>query len=393
MNGIQQSTSLAPPATSLYIQSPVRNYARGRLEELAAELTRVDAGVAIAPTAKLPDLRLMPDGVTETDGYAYTYCGFSDLCRILAGGLITFLPDLAGAAGRQAFDPELSDIQTAIGIFNLVLTRRFRLLQDKQVVINKADHTIDGLVGSQHRFLDNRAILDSAEEAVQGTSHPEQFYGATLAGRRLTLFYRSASPLFTIRLDGGRQEHFWTGHYLCNGESGRMSLRGTVALFNQFGTSLGTFTGSGGTIRHVGQNCSRRATQLISRAFAMTQDSDALQAGVRQLVGTHLRLDGPESQLVQNMERLRRLFVRRKISTGIANDILDFTVWTGADAAPMEPGAIDPIDAYASAARLRTGYDLYCAMVRRSLRLDPLRREQVEQLANDLLLGSIRLYQ
>lgn len=390
MSGLEFSSFVfQQPATTLFVVSAPRNYRYTQHDELAADLARLDAGITLFPRPTLADLMLTPQGRTESSGFRYTWIGFSDICRHLSPGLAKCLPHIAGVTGEFAHDAELSDVQAAISMFNMALQLRYAKLRDKQLIVNAEDGTIDGLVGTNHCLLANSTLLAIADAAASSSTPGEQFYAATTVGRRLVLYYREVAPAFRVT-HRDRAGKFWLGHYLCNGEAGRMSLRGASALYGQVGLSIGGFSAAS-VLYHAGSQLEQQATRLLSRLFAAKTLLQPCQHGLARLAELNLRLCGPERDL--QLARLRRALVRRHLSLRLVNDVLDRTIRQGADKHPIDLARMDPIDGLGEAARLRTGFDLYCALLRCSRQLsDPRRRERLAQAAHDLMLDKFRLF-
>lgn len=376
------------PVTSrqLYANPGGVAFRRGELSRLDAYLATKDANTSVLPITALEDVLLTPEGVTQADGYRYTAMGFAQIAQEVATGLSMLLSDVSGAVRRPDAEPTHYDLPAAISMFNTVLTLRFDLLQRKRIIRDDQEQLIDGIVGSNTRFMENRGFFQQAAASTQLSGIPVEFFAAKSAGRRLTLWFRSQSPVFQVFVDRTPVE-FWAGYYFFNGEATGTSLRGTDAIFTPYGCALGPFP-KGGRVRHYGTNFLRRAEALFNRLMERELKLDIMQDGAERLLQTSLKLVGDDEERAFQRERLIQVLCRRGIGQYVATDIVDNAMLVGSDRKPQPAHRrVDPTGIFAG----RTAFDLYCSLLRRSKNLGLGRRERVEQVAYDLLLGKFKV--
>ncbi len=364
----------------------IRQFRASEGDELAAYLARRDRATRLLPIEQLATLAMNPDGTTQQGGYRYTVAGFQQLAQVLAPGLSTLVPELAGCFRRANAAQEFFDLTAAISLFNSVLTLRFELLQQKRLICNDQTKVLEGLAGSAHQCFDNQAVYRQATAAMQAAAVPTQFFGGEVVGRRLSLWYRSQAPL--CRITQARQEYpFWTGYYFCNGEATGTSLRGTLAIYNRWGSCLERFQ-PGFRVMHAGRFFERRSEQLFQTVVGRTQDVRVLRPHLEDLLRRNLKLTGDEDARLQQQGRLTRILARRReIPQLVAADIVRKAMYVGQDKQPRT--AQEMADPQLLAAR--TEYDLFCALLRQSRKLGPSRREHLEHVAYDLLMQNLKL--
>lgn len=375
------------PTRSLYWRPPVRRFISGQEAALDTYLEQLDNNSSVWPVQGVEDLLLTPDGVTQSGGYRYTWAGFSQIAQELAAGLSTVIPDIAGCDRRPDVDaPELYDLTTAISLFNAVITLRFDWLRTKKIIRNNKHKLIEGLVGPLHKFLDNRSLYHQANEAIKGAPLPVRFQMALLIGRRLSLWYRTEAAVFTIRTPAPHQ--FWTGYYFSNGEAAGVSLRAAEALYMRYGCALGSFRDL--AVNHRGKNFASRAGLMFDKIMEREPKIAEIHECVERLLHTSLNVVGTRDEREQRQLKLAQLFWRKGVvNQGTARDLVYNALCVGRDVADQNLQAF--LDPSAKSFEHRTAYDLYCSLVRRSKELGVSRREKIEQMAYELLLGKLKV--
>jgi hypothetical protein len=378
---------MAPPQDgerSLYVKPPMRRFKPGESEKLDQYLADLELRTKIRPVSAVADLAMLPDGTTAK-GYRYTSLGFNQLAYELSPGLSTIVPDLAGCKRKPEDELARFDLGAAIGVFNSVLALRFDLLKRQRMVCDGDRKLIDGLLGPKRQYLKNREMLQSANGALAG--HRDiQFFAAELIGRRLTIWYRSIEPVFTISCRGMKHP-FYRGYYFCNSESSGTGLRGTDVYFGKQGCALGPFR-SGTRMAHVGRNFGKRSEKLFGAVVERDPNTKKVADYLPGLALTSLNVIGTEEERAQQTTKLVHTLTRgRKISKWVAQDVVQNALTVGADDKELAPGDLLRPQPFEK----RTAYDLFCALIRRSRGLGLERRENVEHVAYELMLGKLKL--
>lgn len=378
---------MAPTAAgerSLYVKPPQRRFKPGEFEKLDDYLDALEKRTYIDDIKSVTDLAMMPDGRTAA-GNRYTAIGFNQLAYELSPGLSTLVPDIAGCHRKPEDEIERFDLGAAISVFNSVLSLRFDLLKRQRIVRDGDRMLIDGLLGPKRQYLRNREMLQSASEALLG-QRDIQFYAAELVGRRLALWYRSREPVFTISCRG-MAHPFYRGYYFCNSEASGTGLRGTDVYFTKHGCAMSPFR-NGTRMAHVGRNFGKRAEKLFGNVVDREPNTKKVQAYLPGLVTTSLNIIGTEEEREQlQMKLVHTLSRGRKISKWVAQDVVQNALHVGADDQPLS--GVDLLRAQPF--EKRTAYDLFCALIRRSRVLNLERRENVEHVAYELMLGKLKL--
>lgn len=369
---------------SLYVKPPMRRFKPGECSKLDKYLEDLELRTKIVPVSCVADLAMQPDGATAS-GNRYTAIGFTQLAYELSPGLSTLVPDLAGCKRKPEDELERFDLGAAISVFNSVLTLRFDLLKRQRMVCDGDRKLIDGLLGPKRQYLRNREMLQSCNDALAGHRGIE-FFAAEIMGRRLTLWYRSRDPVFTISCRGMKHQ-FYRGYYFCNSESSGTGLRGTDVYFGKYGVALGPFR-AGTRMAHVGRTFRKRSEKLFGAVVERELNTKKVGDYLPSLVLTSLNVVGTEEERAQQITKLVHTLTRgRKISKWVAQDVVQNALAMGADEQGLSPGDLLRPQPYEK----RTAYDLFCALIRRSRGLGLERRENVEHVAYELMLGKLKL--
>lgn len=369
---------------SLYVKPPQRRFKPGECEKLDNYLDALEKRTRIEDITKVEELAMMPDGRTAA-GNRYTAIGFNQLAYELSPGLSTLVPDVAGCRRKPEDELELFDLGAAISVFNSVLTLRFALLKRQRIVRDDEHMLIDGLLGPKRQYLRNREMLQAANDALMG-QREVQFFAAELVGRRLAIWYRSREPVFKISCRG-MSHPYYRGYYFCNSEASGTGLRGTDVYFTKHGCAMSPFR-NGTRMAHVGHNFGKRSEKLFGNVTDREPNTKKVQAYLPGLVTTSLNIVGTEEEREQQKLKLIHTLARgRKISKWVAQDVVQNALHVGADDQEMSPVDLLRAQPYEK----RTAYDLFCALIRRSRALNLERRENVEHVAYELMLGKLKL--
>jgi hypothetical protein len=388
-NGSYSTTSAVvqalsqPTAGGLYTEPVVRFFQHHEADAFDKALHAVDRATSVVNVSDINELLLSPTGQTLVGNRRYTAEGFMHIARTLSSGLWTLLVDISGGRRRPLVDPDSYDAVAAINIFNATLRLRFSQLDGKRLILTP--QRIEGL-GPSYCYMDNRTLFQAAQETIELSPVPTLFLGASLIGRRMNIWYRSREPMFSVPV-GGKRRHFWTGYYIANGEVTGVSLRGAEAIYNSFGNCLGSLTEQGQRVIHAGTTFTQRVERMLSRLISREPDVERLRERFVQLAATSLNLVGSEEVRQQREARILQILGRRSLPRSIAGDVLSNAICVGSDTT-LRPSHVMLT---AETAAARTAYDLFCGLVRVGKKVGLDRREKLEQIAYELLLGKLKL--
>jgi hypothetical protein len=323
---------------------------------------------------------LGPDGTTQAGNFQYDVTSFRQVTQVLAPGLSTLLPDLAGAVRRQGLTDTHVDVTQARRIFNDLIVLRFSLLRNFRLLRNERLGTIDGLVSHTHRRLENAELLDIVEEVIGEAPRRTVFHGGAVVGRRCVLWYRAATPMFVFPVDG-RPHSFYCGYYFHNGEATGHSVRCSLTVFTRYGTCLAPFTKTN-RIKHSGRDFHLRLGKMLASTVVQEIPYAVLQEGVQNLMATPLGFEtGPNHDQKAVAKRIVRNLRNLGMPMNWAQSCLDETLLVGRTQQRPDRPVPRLDELYAS----RTFFDLFASCVRMARQLPTSRRETVEHVAYRLL--------
>lgn len=327
------------------------------------------------------------DGTTKRGGYRYTSISFKQVAQLLAPGLSTILPDLSGDIKRKNVDEAMTDVHRAREIFNTFVTLRIPLLRTYRLLRNEDEKTIDGIIGQKHRSLENLTMLSATSDAISAVaSRDMEFHAGLVTGRKLVLWYRSNTPMFTMDIDD-TQWPFHYGYYFCNAESTGTSVRGSLTVYTKHGTCMAPFT-KGSRVTHIGRDFSQRLSKMFQHILGADVPVKQFSDGLAKLLDTPLNY-------VNLDERGRRAFERKIVRAlqevglpqGWAKECFNNTLSTGR----VRPQDLKPSRNFKRLYESRTYFDVLCPIIRMAAQLPGSRREAVEQAAYKVLIGKLSM--
>lgn len=353
-------------------------------QQLTEYLNGVERNTTICPITSPEELMYGRSGRTQRGEYRLTALSFRQLCKILAHGLSTLLPELAGVVARADIDDELTDFRRAREIFNGIVTLRFPLLRQYRLLRNEQAKLIDGVVGQKHRSLDNATMFERVNEAVQETASGVVFHTAVVTGRKMTVWYRHPEPLFVVDVDG-QPWSFHRGYYFRNAESTGTSVCGSLTIFTRQGTCMMPFTKQG-RVMHIGRDFQQRLSKMFQHVLATTVDAQQLQAGVERLLTTPLGY-------AELGDKARRAFEKEIVhnlsALGLPQRWAAECFENALTVGRADPRQLSPARSPRQVLATRTYFDVLCPLLRMARSLPSNRRESVEQVAYRMLTGKL----
>jgi len=251
-----------------------------------------------------------------------------------------------------------------------------------RLLVNHGDHLIDGLIGARHATADSALLYSEIVDAMKTARYPSVFQAAIVVGRRMSAWYRSKDPVFSVKVNGEPQP-FWVGTYFCNGDATQKSLKATTTLFNRFGGCLAKFDRKGREI-HLGKDFFQRASRMFVYVAQKELPISRYRESIGRLVDTSLEMSGSGDDRERRIE-----FVAARLSplpSRLAVDIVRQAVNVGCDLEPRPE-----ITLTKTVFSTRSQYDLFCSLLRVARTMGMERRETIERIAYDLMLGRIKL--
>lgn len=370
-------------APSLFCDPPVAKFGEKQETEFVAHLRRTDADTLVTPLMQIEELELTLTGETKQDAYRFTSVGFVQTCQMLASGLSTFAPNLVYEERSGIPDPDQHDLLLGITTFNGTLALRFKQLARMRVVRHTPSKLIHGIVGFQYTFTENADVYTVLAETVRRSAIKMKFLGGVTVGRRMSVWFRSLTPVFKIIIDGQPHE-FWVGYYFCNGEATGSSLQATQVIYNRFGCCLRPH--AAGKERHSGRDFAQRAAGLFERVVERDWALQQYEEHLYRLRETSLGVVGTEEERNKQIQKIAEALSRRRMRQKVALDFVHNALAVGADLKERQPYERMSGAMIAN----RNGYDLFCALVRGAKQLGMDRREQAEMAAYEVFTGKIK---
>jgi len=367
----------------LYVQPEVVTFSHRQAEDLSSHLRQMDTGTSVYPVSDATEFQLDEEGRTRVGGYRFTSSAFFQTAQIVAPGLSRFLPDLSGSIPLPDEYADLVDGRLAISLWNELVDLRFPRFRFHRVIRNEDGKTIEGLMGSKHQYLENLALYQYANEAMQNHQPSVRMYAAQLIGRRLALWFRNQTPMFSIQV-GEEAWPVYYGYYFTNGEATGTSVRGTLAIFTRKGICLGPYKRRGGRVTHTGKDFFQRLGKMFTGVTSAEVPEEAIREGAESLLtkslGFTVEMDrqGRRDQTKMLVHTLSHLGVPQNLAAEVVEEGLTVGRSLGqANFRPMEQ--VDRL--YAS----RTTIDLFVPLLGLAKKLDLSRREKLEQAAFEIL--------
>jgi hypothetical protein len=371
----------------LYVSPEAREFVdKAELDEW---LRGVDDNTLVRPPASADEVILNKDGRTADGNHRYTVNSFDTVCRALAPGLSSLVPNLAGENQRARRKKEFCSFEDALLVFNTLVATRFdaELIQC-QFVFNEREKIIEGVLGPKTKYLDNSLFFQLVDETlVSAFGTDVEFYEAHLAGRRMLLRYCRKEPLCEVRPADGHSFHaIHRGYHFSNSESGDASVRAAPLYVEPVSgaSCLGSFSKSKTRMIHAGREFHSRLNSLLSAAV-MTGGADSAVSRAVQVAATReLQLPLPAHERFEEhvLELVENISGYGTITNNLAQKIVSHAVYVGAF--PTEDNQYRALRD--SQITRRTKYDLYRAITTEAIKLPIRQRESVEQAAYAYLL-------
>lgn len=378
---------------NLYVASSVKQFgstgSNTPLASLEEYLRKTDSDTSLRYIRDIGEIQLTIDGKTVSDGYRFTVQAFRQAAQIMGPGISKFLPDLAGMTGSiEEVRSLLVDGHSAIRFWNELADLRFPLFERYRIIRNEQERTIEGFVSHKHQYLENLWLYREAVETLTRQVQNVSVYAASLAGRRFSLWFRRNDPVFSINVDG----QFWPcygGYYFTNGEATGTSVRGTIAVFTPKGVCLGAYRKFGKRITHVGRDFMERIGGMFESVVHNDVPWDKLEAGANAMLTKSLgyKADWRDDQRKERSKKISHslgiLGVQRNLAAEVTSLALSVGRYHGLDAVE-----------WSQASQLYTGrtvLDLFVPLLGLARRIDAARREKLEQVAFDILMGRLLL--
>jgi hypothetical protein len=371
---------------TLYCRPPLKSFRQGEDKALERYLAEVERNTTICPIADPEELVIGPDGTTRRGGYRFTSNSFRHVAQLLAPGLSKFLPDLAGEVLRKDVDEEMLDAHHARDIFNKLAHLRFPALRRCRLLRDEKAKTIDGVVGQKHRSLENLNMLDATRSALESNGSDLRLYAASVASRKLMLWYRACEPMFTRDIHGYPWS-FYHGYYFRNSESTGTSVRGGFTVFTKHGSCLTPFTKQS-RVSHIGRDFTKRLSKMFQYILGSEVPRQALATSVDSMTQTSLGYTATDDK---ERRKFKASFIKALGSLGLpqrwAGEAFEDTLAIGSlDMLGRQPLLLTSRD-YAQ----RTHFDIFCPLVRMARDLPMAQRERVEQVAYKVLTGKFEI--
>lgn len=366
----------------LYTDPTVARFNSKQEDRLATFLQAQDAKTIASPIQNIEELQLLPDGCTVRSSNRYTSIGLARLSGVLSYGLWPLISEIGGTASYMEGGSPATDLQVAINIFNSVLSMRFSRVRNMRLLVNQGDRLIDGLIGARHAMAESALLYAEIVDVMKTARYPSVFQAAIVVGRRMSAWYRSKDPAFSVKINGEEQP-FWVGSYFCNGDATQKSLKATTTLFNRFGGCLAKFDRQGREI-HLGRNFFQRASRMFDYVAQKELPVNRYRESIGRLVDTSLGMTGSVEERDQRIEAIAAKL--SPLSARLAVDIVRQAVNVGSDNEPRPEATLTKLVFSA-----RSQYDLFCALLRTARTTGMERRETIERVAYDLMMGRIKL--
>lgn len=360
-------------------------FREGQFDKLLAHLDSLNDRTLLNPIQAPEDVLLRDTGHTMEGNRQLTTLSLKQLCQHTAAGLSVLLADVAGI-NRRRRDPEACSAITAVKVFNLLVTLRFHSddgLFNRQLVVDTERNTIDGVLGSNYKYLAHADLAQAASQALEGMPRAVIFDSAALVGRHMTITWRNMSPYFVI---GGKLP-IYGGYTLTNSEAGECSVSaGMTLLIGEQGVRCVQPLQSSARTAHAGKNFKRRLTSILGSVLAASDRLEAQATQLRALVQYPLNAVSATGEVIAgNRRRIYRRLVRDGVKPHIAQEIINDTL------AGTHTG--EPTRESLRQASTRTVYDLVLAICDRATTYPYQIRAALEQAAFSLIIKPINSHE
>jgi hypothetical protein len=368
---------------TLYDKPATLCFSQSKLVSLQHALEQLDSSTTILSVQGLEELTLRADGRTTVGGYRYTSVAFHQLTGMLARGSATLLRDLSGSQRRPG---QAANGQLARRVFNDILALRLPSLTGCRLVRNEAGKVIDGLLGPNHRILENSALLKQVQSVAATTERGMGFFAGVLMGRRLMLWYREPQAV-AVTVAEGKTWNLYPGFYFANGEVRGTGMRGTAALLTPRGCCLGDYSEYGDRMAHQGRNFEHRLDKLFrtlcSREFPLAR----LVVGLQLLAQTPLGFG--ESPIDPQDHQHKRWLAHRLGDLHVPANLAKLVVEHAVRVSSVQPELPWPVTM--SMRAQRTALDFWSALITVARRLPLAKRELLERAGWHMLHNGFQI--
>lgn len=368
----------------IYTTPRLQTFGPSQVHKLTGVLQQLDQDTTVHHLDDPSEFQLDHEGRTVKDGFQFTAAAFSQVAQQMGPGLSKFIPDITGTAVLPESRHTLVDATEAIRFWNHVVDLRFSLFQRYRVIRNVKTRTIEGLVGHKHHYLENLALYREACESI-AVHHPNvRAYAASLVGRRLAIWFRSTSSLFTHQVDDEAWP-FHYGYYFTNGEATGNAVRGTLAIYSRAGACLGDFKKYGARVCHTGKSFQQRLGQMFAKVIETEIPLDKLRVNSEKMMTQSLGFDPAwdKNQRNRHIRKLTHAVTVLGIPNTQAADVVNHALTSGRDRGQNAPTMRQLNILYSQ----RTLLDLYVPLLWTARETEISRREKIEQAAFDVLTG------
>jgi hypothetical protein len=357
--------------------------------ELGRNLRDTDAATSHDSLEDADDVCLDTHGATLNNGCRFTESAFKQIASHVCPGLSTFISDYSGTVASEHNQRGVQvDGVKAVTTWNELIRRRFHRFQAYRLVRNNSEKLIEGIISRKYSYLDNYALFNEACAALEANQRGVDFYGGLVIGRRVILWFRAETPMFTIEVDG-KTWPFYHGYYFTNGEATGNAVQGTIAVFTPAGICLGGFKEYGGKLKHSGKNFHLRLGQMFTKVSQVEFPIESLQTGATALGKQSLGFE-PLWEKAEQEERIKEIVTRLQM-VGVAQrdgrDILQAALSHGRKGEGAGELVMETSRKYAG----RKLIDLFVTMLTVARKIDLKKREKLEQAAFQLLMGTTQI--
>ncbi len=348
---------------------------------------------------KESDVLLDGKGLVQSR-YRMTSPALSQLCSVLAPGLVQTVQSLAGMRKRTKDHPsETYSVKRAISLLNDMIRGRFSLLErGYRFILDRRNRRIEGVVGPKYRFLSNLEMYQRADAFV-GQVGSGVFFEAALTGRRLQLRYKNVARAFALPTPTSRMEPYFGGWHFSNSELGDCCVKGSAILFRQWSGTMAIQPYDTETkLVHIQ---GRKFEDKLRDVFATVQTRVAkipeCELQLRRLSATPLRLGGEKTEYEQRCSEIETALKKGGTSVRVAGDALTRAIVHGSyRAETITVGRVmTATEVYSphalKAIGTRTAFDVYNALGYLARQYQPDHQEAIEQIAFKLLTNQISL--
>ena len=351
--------------------------------EFASAVQASDASLEILPVLSPRQLQLLPNGLTA-DGFRFDAVGFAQVAAAISPGLAQAMRDLADPPARRGVLSRTAHGDYARRCWNDIVRLRLDDLraQGWQLVLQTNARLICGLITGTYHCFGGSALYVHAETAM--TQQPYQFYAAQLRGLSTQLWYRSSSPE-VVRASAVENWSLRRGWYFASGEVGRTAARASLALFTPYGICLGPYRQYGRRVWHARRAFEGRwqtaLRKLLSQDWQLPWESLGTRLSRPLGFAEYTSAGSRRKYRAKWLRAIQRDGLPRDLASGVLSQTLQF------GAAHRLPAVPSEYVVWGS----RTLYDLFRVLLTVASRLPVAKREAAEQVAFEILVGSLPL--